>query len=254
VAAYVRELADRPARQSRQIRQVANGRGLSNATMQQRLTVVRLFYDYLIEEGVRSNNPVGRCRYTPGTGFWRTRERGLLPRYQKLRWIPGDDEWTSILTAAGDEPLRNQLMLCLAYDGALRREEVCTLESGDLDPSHREVRIRAEVTKSRRERLVRYTPATGQLLRQYLGSRGSLCRSERLIFLSESRRNRGHPISIWAWSKTVEGLARRAGLPRFTTHTPRHLRLTDLARAWISKTSLRTPDTAVSRPRCCISI
>jgi hypothetical protein len=115
--------------------------------------------------------------------------------------------------------------------GPLRREEVCTLESGDLDPSHREVRIRAEVTKSRRERLVRYTPATGQLLRQYLSSRRSLGRSERLIFLSESRRNRGHPISIWAWSKTVAGVARRAGLPRFTTHTPRHLRLTDLARA-----------------------
>jgi integrase len=116
--------------------------------MQQRLTVVRFFYDYLIEEGVRTNNPVGRGRYTPGTGFWRTRERGLLPRYQKLPWIPGDDEWTSILTVAGDEPLRNQLMLCLAYDGALRREEVCTLESGDLDPSHRQVRIRAEVTKA----------------------------------------------------------------------------------------------------------
>src|SRR5438876_6405125 len=191
VAAYVRELADRPAGQSPQIRPLGKGRGLSNATMQQRLTVVRLFYDHLIDEGVRTNNPVGRGRYTPGTGFWRTRERGLLPRHQKLPWIPGDDEWTSILTVARNEPLRNQLMLCLAYDGALRREEVCTLESGDLDPSHREVRIRAEVAKSRRERLVRYTPATGQLLLQYLSSRRSLGRSERLIFLSESRRNRG---------------------------------------------------------------
>ena len=30
---------------------------------------VRLFYDYVIEEGLRSNNPVGRGRYTPGKNF-----------------------------------------------------------------------------------------------------------------------------------------------------------------------------------------
>jgi site-specific recombinase XerD len=231
VAAYVRELTDRPSQRVPQTRQLGHGRGLSNATMQQRLTVVRLFYDYLIEEGVRANNPVGRGKCTPGTAFGRTGERGLLPRYQKLPWIPGDDEWTAVLTATREEPVRNQLMLSLAYDGALRREEVCTLQSGDLDPAHRQVRIRAEVTKSRRERLVRYTPSTGQLLREYLSCRRTLDRSERLLFLSESRRNRGHPISIWSWSKIVEGLARRAGLPQFTTHTPRHLRLTDLARA-----------------------
>jgi integrase/recombinase XerD len=33
------------------------------------------------------------------------------------------------------------------------------------------------------------------------------------------------------WSKVVQNIAKRAGLPRFTTHTPRHLRLTHLARA-----------------------
>jgi integrase len=46
-----------------------------------------------------------------------------------------------------------------------------------------------------------------------------------------SDRNRAQPISIWTWSKVVESVANRAGVPQFTTHTPRHLRLTDLARA-----------------------
>jgi hypothetical protein len=51
--------------------------GLANATLQQRLSVtVRLFYDFLVEEGVRESNPVGRGRYTPGRhfggeSFWR---------------------------------------------------------------------------------------------------------------------------------------------------------------------------------------
>jgi integrase len=33
------------------------------------------------------------------------------------------------------------------------------------------------------------------------------------------------------WSKVVAHVAARAGVPQFTTHTPRHLRLTHLARA-----------------------
>src|SRR2546426_4297918 len=36
--------------------------GLSNATLQLRLVAVRLFYDYLVEEGIRRRNPVGRGR------------------------------------------------------------------------------------------------------------------------------------------------------------------------------------------------
>jgi integrase/recombinase XerD len=231
VAAYVRELAERPNLRASAIRRIDSGHGLSNATMQQRLTVVRLFYDYLMEEGLRANNPVGRGRYTPGTAFGGARDRGLLPRYRKLPWIPTDHQWQTVLLAAHSEPLRNQLMLNLAYDGALRREELCTLESGDLDPAHREVRVRAEVTKSRTERHVRYAEETGQLLAAYLPQRRSLGRSNRLLFLSESRRNRGKSISIWTWSKVIAGIAERAGLPQFTTHTPRHLRLTDLARA-----------------------
>jgi integrase len=199
--------------------------------MQQRLTVVRLFYDYLMEEGLRANNPVGRGQYTPGTAFGGARERGLLPRFRKLPWIPSDDQWQAVLFAARSEPLRNQVMLNLAYDGALRREELCTLESGDLDPAHRAVRLRAEVTKGRSERHVRYTEATGHLLALYLQHRRAVDRANRRLFLSESSRNRGLPISIWSWSKVMAGIAARAGVPQFTTHTPRHLRLTDLARA-----------------------
>jgi integrase len=36
---------------------------------------------------------------------------------------------------------------------------------------------------------------------------------------------------VWTWSKIIEGIAKRASVPQFTTHTLRHLCLTDLARA-----------------------
>ena len=48
--------------------------------------------------------------------------------------------------------------------------------------------------------------------------------------MSESRRNHGQPLTLWTWSKVVRRIALAAGVPRFSTHTTRHLCLTDLAR------------------------
>ena len=114
IAAYIRDLlSPRPVVSN--LRPTA-GDLLANATLQQRVTVIRLFYDYLVEEGVRQRNPVRHG--TLGIG-------GLVPRYRKLPWIPNDKQWQAILEAARPEPVRNRVMLAMSYDCALRREEIC---------------------------------------------------------------------------------------------------------------------------------
>jgi integrase/recombinase XerD len=190
---------------------------------------VRLFYDFLVEEGVRESNPVGRGRYTPG-GRSGGRAGALVPRMVKLPWIPSEAEWLKLLGVVADEPIRNRVMLALAYDAALRREELCSLRSDDLDPAHRTLRVRAETTKTRRERVVPYSAPTGVLLSEYLQHRATLSRARGGLFLSESRRNHAEPVTLWTWSKVVRRIALAANLPRFSTHTTRHLCLTDLAR------------------------
>jgi integrase/recombinase XerD len=60
VAVFVRVLTSRPGRHGANVVSLDSGSGLANATLQQRLVPVRLFFDYLIEEGVRESNPVGR--------------------------------------------------------------------------------------------------------------------------------------------------------------------------------------------------
>ncbi len=205
--------------------------GLANATVRLRLTAVRLFYDHLIEEGFRADNPVGRGRYTQSGGFGGTRARALVPRFTALPWIPADAEWRHLLQTARSEPLRNRVMLALAYDAGLRREELCLLSTGDIDPAHRLLTVRAETTKSRRGRVVPYSEAAGSLLSAYLTHRKTLSRARGPLFLSESRRNTSAPLTFWTWSKVVHSLAERAGLPQLSTHTFRHLCLTDLARA-----------------------
>jgi integrase len=208
---------------------IDSGSGLANATIQQRLVPVRLFYDFLIEEGLRESNPVGRGRYTPGRKFGGY-QHGLVPRLTKLPWIPTDRQWLAFLEAARWEPPRNRVMLALAYDAALRREELCSLRTDDLDPGRRTVRVRAETTKNRFERMVPYSASTGVLLSRYLRHRATISRARGPLFLSESRRNHGQPLTLWSWSKIVRRLAVACDLPRFSTHTTRHLCLTDLAR------------------------
>src|ERR1700733_9889091 len=136
VATYVRDLAVRPPARGR------SAIGLGNATLCQRLTIIRLFYEHLVEEGVRSANPVGR-----GGG-----QRSMIQPQRRLPWIPSEDDWRAIIRAACEEPLRNRLMLALAYDAALRREELCSLETGDFDPAHRTLTLRAETTKTKQAR------------------------------------------------------------------------------------------------------
>jgi integrase/recombinase XerD len=73
-------------------------------------------------------------------------------------------------------------MLALAYDSALRREELCSLRTDDLDPAHRTLRVRAETTKTRRGRVVPYSAATGALLSEYLRRRSGISRARGALF------------------------------------------------------------------------
>src|SRR5690242_33735 len=132
VARFVRHLTARPARHAAATRTPPSGcLPLSNATVQQRLTAVRLFYDHLVEEGLRDSNPVGRGRYAAHARAGSS-SRGLVPRETRLPWIPDEEEWRAILDVARGEPIRNRVMLALGYDAGLRREELCRLRTDDL--------------------------------------------------------------------------------------------------------------------------
>jgi integrase len=95
------------------------------------------------------------------------------------------------------------VMFALSYDTALRREELCLLQTGDIDPTRRLVQIRAETTKNRQGRIVPYTSSTATLYINYLNHRRDLSRERGPLFLSESRRNHAQPISIWTWSEVA---------------------------------------------------
>lgn len=226
---YIRDLSKRPLPSGYRQRRVQTETGYALASQKQRLTAIRLFFDFLIEENVRDTNPVGRGHYAPGSPA--QGKRGLVPTVQHLPWIPTDKEWRSLLNVAQHKSIRLRYMLALGYDTGLRRQELCALEIRDIDPAFRSIHVRAETTKGKRGRVVIYSPITDELFHRYLAHRRHISRDGGALFLSESPRNHGQPLSYETWSKEIRKLRDEAGLIHFTPHTLRHLCLTDLARS-----------------------
>ncbi|WP_235618220.1 tyrosine-type recombinase/integrase [Streptomyces sp. CB02400] len=73
-------------------------------------------------------------------------------------------------------------MLTLAYDAALRREELCSPRTDDVDPAHRTLRIRTETTKTRRESVIPHSAPPGVLLSGYLAHRATVSRTRGPLF------------------------------------------------------------------------
>lgn len=210
-------------------------RGLSAATVQQRLVTARLFFDFCLQRSLRQHpvNPVPR-----GSSRGAHPQRGLLPRRRRLPWVPTDTQWETLLTDLfAHEPLRNQALVLLAYDAALRRQEVLGLRLDDVDWPLGLIQVRAEVAKGGRARRVPISAASERVLSHYVQTvRAHLLAGfggEAMgpLFLSESPRNPGVPLRPGAFNDIVDRLRERLDLPQLHPHTFRHLRCTILKRS-----------------------
>ena len=212
---------------------------LSLGTIQQRLVTARLFFDFCIYREYRQNktNPVPRGSQgygeTPG-------RRGIVSGSTSSPWIPNDDEWERLITHLMlHESTRNQVMILLAYDGALRREEVISLCPDDFDWSAGFVTIRPDTSKSGFERTVLFSHATGELLKRYLwNDRAHILTAfggekNGPLFVSESNRNAGRPITLGTFNDVIARVRTTVQLPRLTPHVFRHLRCTVLRRCGV---------------------
>ena len=155
MAEYVNELTHRESDHHQKLVRLGSGGCLSNATIQLRLTVARLFFEHLVVEGVLRSNPIGRSFRSRHPGA-ESRQGLLFRRCRKLPWIPNEEQWQAILQAVLREPLRNRLMFAMAYDAGLRRQELLGLETNDIDPAHWLIRIKAENSENYMERVVPY--------------------------------------------------------------------------------------------------
>ena len=187
IALWIGDMRNRPNRLPTVRKGDTYRKGLSRATVVQRLTAVRLFYDFLITLKVSERNPVERGCYSAGKDQYGQPKRGLIPTQTELPRIPTDEQWLKMVAALKPENLRNKFMFYLAYDGALRREELCLLRIDDFDPSDQALRIRAETTKWKKGRVVIYSKLVAALFKRYLEHRKSISK-EGALYSCPSRR------------------------------------------------------------------
>jgi len=216
------------------------GHKLSDNTIAQRVVACRLFYDFLIRKNLRTDpiNPIARG--SDGQDGRRP-ERGPVSHQKRLPWVPSDEVWEAFVRhVILHEDARTQAMILLAYDAALRREELMSLCVDDFDWARGIITIRPETTKGGRMRHVPVSAAVLHLVRHYIeGDRRALIvaydgEDTGPIFLSESTRNPGSPLAVGAFDEIVERVRERVGLPVLTPHTLRHQRCTILKRAGVS--------------------
>jgi len=108
------------------------GYKLSDNTIAQRVVACRLFYDFLIHKGLRTDpvNPIARGN--DGRGGSRP-VRGPVSKRQRLPWLPSDEVWERFVRhVLLNESARTQAMILLAYDAALRREELMSLRVDEV--------------------------------------------------------------------------------------------------------------------------
>jgi integrase/recombinase XerD len=213
---------------------------LSDNTIAQRIVACRLFYDFLIRKHLRADpiNPIARG----SDGYsGKPPARGPGRRRQRLPWIPSDERWEQFLVhVILHEDARTQAMILLAYDAALRREELMSLQVSDIDWARGIITIRAETTKNGRMRYVPVSAAVLSLVRHYLeGDRRALIAAYNgddtgPLFVSESTRNPGLPLAVGAFDEIIERVRAKVNLPALTPHTLRHQRCTILKRAGVS--------------------
>jgi len=205
------------------------GLHLAPATIRRRLSTLRSFYGWSIRLHHRQDaiNPVRE-------GV-RGREQGLVPVSPSVPWIPDERQWRRILRHVLTKcSIRDQAIVLLAHDGALRREEVVCLRVDDIDWNTHTIAIRAEITKNKMPGTIVLSYPTFVRLKEYIEEeRAALARCYEVdwngpIFLSDSHRNPGCPITKWTVKDIFDRIRDELRIPQLTPHKMRHLMLTEL--------------------------
>lgn len=174
---------------------------LSKRSQARLLSSLNSFFDYLVSEGERKDNPSSAV------------DSPKLGKY--LPVVLSVEEVRAILKAAPNE--RDRAILEVLYGCGLRVTEVCSLKISEVYLKDMFVKV---MGKGSKERLVPMAPSTASAIMDYLSVRpGSDAGCEDVLFLNRF----GRALSRVAVFKMVKSVALVAGVDKnLSPHTFRH--------------------------------
>ena len=174
---------------------------LSKRSQARLLSSLNSFFDYLVSEGERKDNPSSAV------------DSPKLGKY--LPVVLSVEEVRAILKAAPNE--RDRAILEVLYGCGLRVSEVCSLKISEVYLKDMFVKV---MGKGSKERLVPMAPSTASAIMDYLSVRPeSDARCEDVLFLNRF----GRALSRVAVFKMVKSVALVAGVDKnLSPHTFRH--------------------------------
>ncbi len=134
------------------------GQGISNRSVNRKVTSLKSYYKFLLKVGDISTNPLARHKAL------KTPKKVEIPFSQAemrelLDSIPFEDDF---------EGVRDRLIIELFYATGIRRSELINLELSDLDLSGQTIRV---MGKRNKERIIPLLPGMVSHLEQYLSLR-----------------------------------------------------------------------------------
>ncbi|MGF1738821.1 tyrosine recombinase XerC [Photobacterium satsumensis] len=182
-AGWVRQLASKGMRD-----------GLKASSLSIRLSALRSFFDYLVQQGVLKANPA--------KGVSAPRKARPLPKNLDV------DEMDQLLSVDDDDPLsiRDRAMMELMYGAGLRLSELVSLNVKDVSLRKGDLRV---IGKGDKERVVPFAGLAREWVGHWLKVRGQLASSgEPGLFVSKlgqriSNRNVQKRMAEWGQKQAV---------------------------------------------------
>ncbi len=180
---------------------------LSDRTLHCYARVIRAFFIWLTEEEYLTKNPMRKL----SPPKLEERQKEILSRAD-VEQLLGLCNQRTFLGA------RMYATIAVLYDCGLRRGELVNLNLDDVDQEHYQLRISSK-GKSKRSRLVPFSPVTLHALRKYLKHRSRFAdyHMDALFISANGVRIEANPLS-----QSIKRLGKKAGIPRAHSHLFRH--------------------------------
>jgi site-specific recombinase XerD len=150
------------------------------------------------------------------------KKRRRTPTFRRPTERLSRTEILRLIAACGTSPSgrRNACLIAFAYRGGFRAAELCGLELTDLDRTREAtsgllfVRVRPEIAKRGRERIVAIDVGVLPYLDAWLAARRKLAIRSPILFCTIAAPNRGGTLDTRYLRQLLPRLANRAGLDR----------------------------------------